>query len=78
MLALAYLWLGVLYAAGFALISLRAGGAGWGASLGMAIMFLVLFPVIGYVSAALFAWVYNWAAQRVGGIEFLLEDIAEE
>ena len=43
----------------------------------MTIGILAGFPVIGYVSAGLFAWVYNWAAQRVGGIEFVLEDIAE-
>ena len=77
-LALAYLWLGVLCAACFALFLLVTGGGGLGATLGISIGILVCFPVIGYVSAGLFAWVYNWAAQRVGGIEFLLEDSAAD
>ena len=77
-LALTFLWLGVLYAAGVTLISLGAKGTGLGASLGIAIVILVIFPISGYVSAALFAWVYNWAARRVGGVKLMLEDIAED
>ena len=46
-LAPTFLWLGVFYVAGFTLISLGAKGAGLGASLGIAIVILVIFPSWG-------------------------------
>ena len=78
-LALTYLAIGAFFAVvllGFALISGEGKGAGAVAEL--ALLYLVLFPVAGYVTSTLFALVYNWAAQRMGGIELVLEDVAAE
>ena len=36
-----------------------------------------LLGVFGYLFGALFCWLYNQVAQRIGGIEFSLEDVEE-
>lgn len=75
-LALAYVGMGGLFALLFVLAqSIVGDGMAGGSVLSTAILYLILFPAIGYASGALFALFYNWAAQKVGGIELVLEDV---
>ena len=76
-LAVTYMWLGAILAVITFLAVLVLGGE-FGQALGMGIFYLILFPVLGYLFTALFAYFYNKAAGRVGGIEFVLEEFEEE
>lgn len=76
-IAVTFIWLGAVYAVIMFLALLVGGGAaGW--ALIMGILCLILFPILGYLSPALFTYFYNKAAGRVGGIEFVLEEFEEE
>ncbi len=76
MLAVTYMWFGVVIAVITFLALLVGGGeAGWALLVG--ILCLILFPILGYLGPALFAYFYNKAAGRVGGIEFVLEEFEE-
>lgn len=73
-IAVVYLWIGAIIAVLMLLGALGGGGAaGW--SLLAAILSLILFPVMGYISTALFVYFFNKAAKMVGGIEFVLEEV---
>jgi len=75
-LAVTYMLFGAVFAVIMFLALLVGGGAaGWALLVG--ILCLILFPVLGYLFVALFAYFYNKAAGRVGGIEFVLEDFEE-
>jgi hypothetical protein len=37
----------------------------------------LIYGVIGYILFALFCWVYNHVAQRIGGIEFSVEELPD-
>ncbi len=76
-LAVAYLFLGAVFAVITFLVVLAVGGEAANA-LGAGIGYLIMFPVLGYLFTALFAYFYNKAADRVGGIEFVLEELEEE
>ena len=78
-LALTYLAVGSFFAVfllGSALFS--GGGDGAGAKAELALVYLILFPLFGYATAFMFALAYNWAAQRTGGIELVLEEVEAE
>ena len=38
----------------------------------------ILYGVFGYVFFALFCWLYNIVAQRLGGVEFVVTDMPNE
>lgn len=46
-----------------------SGGLGAAMGIGMLIFFPILYGVMGFVFGGLYAWIYNMAAGRVGGIE---------
>ncbi|UCH62394.1 MAG: hypothetical protein JSU77_11400 [Fidelibacterota bacterium] len=41
-------------------------------------LYLIFMPVVMYLVVALFAVIYNYVAQRFGGIEFVLKEFEEE
>ena len=44
-------------------------------SLTLALLMPIAYGALGFVSGALGAWVYNFVAQRFGGIEIELRDV---
>lgn len=83
---------GVLYAAmgllfipvAFIVIagSLTQGGvAGVGGVLGgvlLAVLMPVFYGTMGFIMGGLSAWLYNQVADKVGGIELLVEDVHDQ
>jgi len=78
-MAVLYAAIGVLLGALFTFISVIglavAGGAGMGIGglvfgIGAIIIFPVFYGVMGFVFGALWAFVYNFIASRIGGIKF--------
>jgi hypothetical protein len=41
----------------------------------MAIIMPVFYAVFGFIAGALWAWVYNLAAQSIGGLELQLDAV---
>jgi hypothetical protein len=70
-----YFLLGVVLAPLVGLPMLVAGDGG-GFSLVWVLVLPVLYGVLGYVSMAGFAWMYNLIAARIGGIEVEITTIA--
>lgn len=62
----------VLIVAAYSLMN----GQGMGIVLASCLLPL-LYAVMAYIGTALFAWLYNFVAKRVGGIEFTTSEIAE-
>lgn len=44
----------------------------------IAVLYLIFMPFVAYLIVALFAAIYNYVAERFGGIEFVLEEFEEE
>jgi hypothetical protein len=44
----------------------------------LAVVAPVFYGAMGFVMGGLSAWIYNLVADRVGGIELLLEDVADQ
>lgn len=51
-------------------------GQGLGVVL-FSFLFPLMYAVMAYLGTALFAWLYNLVAKRVGGIEFTTSEIGE-
>lgn len=43
--------------------------------IGGAIFMVVLYPLLGYLSGVVGAWLYNLVAARIGGIEYTTVDV---
>lgn len=59
----------------------QSGAAGVGGVMGgvmLAVVAPVFYGAMGFVMGGLSAWIYNLVADRVGGIELLLEDVADQ
>ena len=59
----------------------QGGAAGVGGVMGgvmLAVVAPVFYGAMGFVMGGLSAWIYNLVADRVGGIELLLEDVADQ
>ena len=80
-----YAALGVLFIP-FAFIVIAAGltqggAAGVGGVLGgilLAVAMPIFYGTMGFVMGGLSAWLYNQVADRVGGIEVLMEDAHDQ
>ncbi len=70
-----YFALGVLFIPVLAVPALLSGD-NVGASFAWVLALPVLYGVLGYVSMAGFAWLYNLIAARIGGIELEITTIA--
>mgnify|MGYP000962198652 CR=1 FL=1 len=46
------------------------GGMGFGKAALPIIIMPLLYPIMGFLMTALWCWLYNVIAQRIGGIEF--------
>lgn len=66
----------------FVAVSLtQSGGAGVGGVVGgifIAIIAPIAYGTMGFIMGGLSAWLYNKVADRVGGIEILLEDVHDQ
>jgi hypothetical protein len=47
-----------------------SGGMGFGKAALPILVMPVLYPVMGFLMTALWCWLYNVIAKRIGGIEF--------
>ena len=59
----------------------QGGAAGVGGVLGgilLAVAMPIFYATIGFVMGGLSAWLYNQVADRVGGIEVLIEDVHDQ
>lgn len=59
----------------------QGGASGVGGVMGgvvLAVVAPVFYGAMGFVMGGLSAWIYNLVADRVGGIELLLEDVADQ
>jgi hypothetical protein len=41
---------------------------------GFMIMLPIIYAIFGFIFTAIGAWVYNWVASKIGGVEFDLGD----
>jgi len=66
---------GVIYAFAGAVFGAMMGSAGLGAGLGFAAIIIlpIFYAVIGFISGAIGAWLYNLVANWIGGVELDLE-----
>ena len=71
---------GLLFGAIFSLISLLAlgGGGDGGMPIFFGVLAIIFLPIFyggfGFVMGIVYAWIYNFAAKKVGGIEIELKD----
>jgi len=49
----------------------ESAGLGIGGAIGMAI----LYPIFGFISGVIGAWLYNIVAKRIGGFEYTAVDV---
>lgn len=54
-----------------------AGGMGFGKAALPIVIMPLLYPIMGFLMTALWCWLYNMIAKRIGGIEFEDEVIEE-
>jgi len=54
-----------------------SGGMGFGKAALPIVIMPLLYPIMGFLMTALWCWLYNMIAKRIGGIEFEDEVIEE-
>lgn len=69
-----YLVIAIPMMAFMLLASSFAGEAG-GMGIGGAIALAIFYPVIGFVSGVIGAWLYNIVAKRIGGFEYTTVEV---
>jgi len=68
-----YFILGVVFLPFFLLPALVGGGDQQPLALGFALFMPIGYAIMGFVGTALFCWLYNVIASRVGGIHIELD-----
>lgn len=60
-----------------ALMLLASGVSDQSSAIGIggAVFMVLMYPVLGFVSGVIGAWLYNLVAARVGGIEYTTVDV---
>ncbi|HUQ50500.1 MAG TPA: hypothetical protein VM056_07300 [Terriglobales bacterium] len=56
----------------------RTGFTGVAGGVMLAVLAPIIYGTIGFVVGAISAWLYNLMADKVGGIEMLLEDVHDQ
>jgi hypothetical protein len=73
--AVLYLLLSVLFVACALIPVLMTGQVPAGMSLGMFVLMPLLYALFGFIFTVIGAWIYNFVARMVGGLEFATVEV---